>query len=253
MSVRRRTPEGASKAPLGREEPRKRPQAGTKPTVRGKPARSSPRPRAPDETRAALVAAASRLFLRDGLDVPSLDAICEEAGKTRGAFYVHFRDREDLVAAVMQRALGGFLDAIIATGEEAHDLERTVRRFEDAIAFITQLRGANARRRSPVPGGVPFHRILEACERSAAIRERFVGLLREAAERVAKTAEAGQVAATVRSDVRAEALGSLLVTLALGFVASVEVGAPFDATAARSLVLALLSPAGGAAASRIRG
>ena len=62
MSVRRRTPEGASKAPLGREEPRKRPQAGTKPAVRGRPARSSPRPRAPDETRAALVAAASRLF-----------------------------------------------------------------------------------------------------------------------------------------------------------------------------------------------
>jgi TetR/AcrR family transcriptional regulator, transcriptional repressor for nem operon len=214
---------------------------------------ASLRERAKAETREALIDAAAAEFGARGLDAPSLDAICARAGYTRGAFYVHFRDREDLVAAVMQRALGGFLDAIIATGEQAHDLERTVRRFEDAIAFITQLRGASARRRSPVPGGVPFHRILEACERSAAIRERFVGLLREAAERVAKTAEAGQVAATVRSDVRAETLGSLLVTLALGFVASVEVGAPFDAAAARSLVLALLAPIRDGAAPRIRG
>lgn len=204
-------------------------------------------------TREALIDAAAAEFGTRGLDAPSLDAICARAGFTRGAFYVHFRDREDLVAAVMQRVLGGFLDAIIATGEEAHDLERTVRRYEDAISFITQLRGSSSRRRSPVPGGVPFHRILESCERSAAIRERFVGLLREAAERVAKTAAAGQVAATVRRDVSADALGSLLVTLALGFVASVEVGAPFDAAAARSLVLALLSPAGGADALGIRG
>lgn len=230
-----------------------KPRSAPRPAAAEDAETASLRERAKAETREALIDAAAAEFGARGLDAPSLDAICARAGYTRGAFYVHFRDREDLVAAVMQRALGGFLDAIIATGEQAHDLERTVRRFEDAIAFITQLRGANARRRSPVPGGVPFHRILEACERSAAIRERFVGLLREAAERVAKTAEAGQVAATVRSDVRAEALGSLLVTLALGFVASVEVGAPFDATAARSLVLALLSPAGGAAASRIRG
>jgi hypothetical protein len=38
----------------------------------------------------------------------------------------------------------------------------------------------------------------------------------------------------------------LLVTLALGFVASVEIGAPFDPRAARSAVLALLAPASGA-------
>jgi AcrR family transcriptional regulator len=214
---------------------------------------ASVRERTKAETREALIDAAAAEFGARGLDTPSLDAICARAGFTRGAFYVHFRDREELVAAVMQRVLGGFLDAIIATGEEAHDLERTVRRFEDAILFITQPRGARPRRGSPVPGGVPLHRILEACERSGAIRERFVGLLGEAAERVAKTAVAGQNAATVRRDVPADALGSMLVTLALGFVASVEVGAPFDAAAARSLVLALLVPLGGTDASAIRG
>lgn len=202
------------------------------------------RERTKAETREALIDAAAAEFGTRGLDAPSLDAICARAGFTRGAFYVHFRDREELVAAVMQRALGGFLDAIIATGEEAHDLERTVRRFEDAVAGIVQLRGTRSRGISPVPGGVAFHRILEACERSVAIRKRFVALLSEAAERVAKTAAAGQIAATVRPDVSAGALGALLVTLALGFIASVEVGIPFDPAAARRVVLALLAPPG---------
>jgi len=206
--------------------------------------RASLRERTKAETREALIDAAAAEFGARGLDAPSLDAICARAGFTRGAFYVHFRDREHLVAAVMQRALGGFLDAIIATGEEPHDLERTVRRFEEAVAGIAQLRGARSRGISPVPGGVPFHRFLEACERSVAIRKRFVALLSEAAERVAKTAAAGQIAATVRRDVSADGLGALLVTLALGFVASVEVGVPFDPAAARRVVLALLASHG---------
>jgi len=205
---------------------------------------ASVRDRTKAETREALIDAAAAAFGARGLDAPSLDAICARAGFTRGAFYVHFRDREDLVAAVMQRALGGFLDAIIATGEEAHDLERTVRRFEGAVAGIAQPGGARSRGVSPVPGGVAFHRILDACERSVAIRKRFVALLSEAAERVAKTAAAGQIAATVRRDVSADGLGALLVTLALGFVASVEVGVPFDPAAARRVVLALLASHG---------
>lgn len=204
----------------------------------------SPRDRAKAETRQALIDAALAEFAARGLDAPSLDAICARAGYTRGAFYVHFRDREDLVAAVMERALGAFLDAIIATGEAAHDLERTVRRFEEAVGGIAHRRaGARALPGLPLPDAVPFHRILEACGRSVPIRERFVGLLREAGERVAKTAAIGQGAGTVRGDVPAEALGVLLVTLALGFVASVEVGLPFDAASARGAVLALLAPA----------
>lgn len=207
------------------------------------PPPGSTRERAKAETRAALIEAALAEFATRGLDAPSLDAICARAGFTRGAFYVHFRDREDLVAAVMERALGAFLDAIIATGEAAHDLERTVRRFEEAVGGVARLHdGKRAFPGLPLPGAVPFHRILEACERSVPIRERFVGLLREAGERVARTAAAGQGAGVVRDDVAPEALGVVLVALALGFVASVEVGLPFDAASARSAVLALLAP-----------
>jgi len=120
------------------------------------------RERSKGATREALIEAAMAEFSERGLDAPSLDAICSRAGFTRGAFYVHFRDREELVAAVMERALVAFFDAIIATGDGPHDLERTVRRFEDAVVGIAALQ----RRKRGGPGGpagVPFHRLLEAC------------------------------------------------------------------------------------------
>ena len=63
------------------------------------------------ETREALIQAGMAELAGQGLKQPSLDAICARAGFTRGAFYVHFEDREDFIAAVMERVLGGFLDA----------------------------------------------------------------------------------------------------------------------------------------------
>jgi TetR/AcrR family transcriptional repressor of nem operon len=196
------------------------------------------------ETREALILAGIAELAEQGLAEPSLDAICARAGFTRGAFYVHFEDRDDFIGAVMERVLGGFLDAIIATGNHAHDLAQTVERFTDDIARLAS--GAQgALLGLPVPGAgraIQFHRLIEACTRSARIRERWVALVREAIERVAKAADEGQVAGSVRSDIEAEQLGTLLVALALGAVASLDSGVPFDPARARDAVLALLRP-----------
>ncbi|MEB2343794.1 MAG: TetR family transcriptional regulator [Deltaproteobacteria bacterium] len=212
------------------------------------PARRRPAPprsardRAKAETREALVQAALAEFAAHGLDAPSLDAICARAGFTRGAFYVHFRDRDELVVAVMDRAFGAFLDAIVPSGTEPRDLERTVRRYADATIGLLQLRERTGRAGAPGAAGVPLHRILEACARAPALRARFVALLGQAAERVARTAAAGQRGGAVRSDVPPAAIGSLLVAIALGYLATIDAGAPVDAPAARDAVLALLAP-----------
>jgi len=193
-------------------------------------------------TRDALIQAGIRELADQGLDEPSLDAICARAGYTRGAFYVHFEDRDDFIAAVMERVLGGFLDAIIATGSYGHDLAQTVTRFTDDVARLAAGR-PGARLGVPVPGAgraIHFHRLIDACLRSPRIRARWIALVREAIERVAKAANEGQQAGSVRSDVDAEQLGTLLVALALGAVAALESGVPFDPARARDGVLALL-------------
>jgi TetR/AcrR family transcriptional repressor of nem operon len=195
------------------------------------------------ETREALVTAALAEFAARGLDAPSLDAICARAGFTRGAFYVHFRDRDDLVVAAMERVLGAFLDAVIGRGDAAPDLEATVQRFAGMLVALGA--GARVRRGGRLAGAplaaVPLHRLLEACLRSPPIQQRFVSLLRDAILRVAKSVAASQAAARVRSNLDADALATLLVALALGVLTALEAGLPLDVERARKTVVALFA------------
>ena len=134
------------------------------------------------ETRQALLRAGLEEFVERGLDVPSLDAICARAGYTRGAFYVHFRDRDDFIVAVMEVVLGDFLDAIVASDGGGDDLEETVTRFVRLLLDGTPVTGA--------PGSMRTHRLLDVCTRSAGIRERFLAMLAGAEARVASAAAA---------------------------------------------------------------
>jgi len=78
-----------------------------------KPARKAPKTRAEKKqrTRAALIAAGLAEISEHGLEA-SLDAICARAGLTRGAFYVHFADREAFLIAFMNEVLGRFVASL---------------------------------------------------------------------------------------------------------------------------------------------
>jgi AcrR family transcriptional regulator len=53
-------------------------------------------------TRKQLVDAARVIFARDGFELARLEDIAAAAGKTRGAFYAHFRDKEDVFFAIFE-------------------------------------------------------------------------------------------------------------------------------------------------------
>jgi len=190
---------------------------------------ATPRPRAPDETRAGLVAAASRLFLRDGLDVPSLDAICEEAGKTRGAFYVHFRSREDLVAAVVELALGELLDRIVRSDQDLPAIVRTFVATLDAGAL-------------PLTKDLRYSQILEAAVRSPELRVRFLAMLLVAKGRIADAIERSQAGGSVDSARDPHAVAELLLAIVLGVQAASQLGAPYQSASAEREMLAMLAP-----------
>lgn len=190
------------------------------------------------KTREALIRAGMAEFVEQGLDVPSLDAICARAGYTRGAFYVHFRDRDEFVVAVMESVLGDFLDAIIAGGDAGGGVEETVARFAQALVQGNALTGES--------GSMRTHHLIDVCTRSERIRTRFLAMLAEAQRRVAAAAAAGQRAGTVRSDLPSATIGALLVVLAMGVVQVFELGMPLELEEIRKAVLRLLgAPATG--------
>src|SRR5829696_548689 len=52
-------------------------------------------------TRQRILEAAGRRFKQDGIDGAGVAAVMSDAGLTNGAFYAHFKSKEDLVANVL--------------------------------------------------------------------------------------------------------------------------------------------------------
>src|SRR3954464_11970736 len=52
-------------------------------------------------TRQRILEAAGRRFKKDGIDGAGVAAVMSDAGLTNGAFYGHFKSKEDLVANVL--------------------------------------------------------------------------------------------------------------------------------------------------------
>ena len=65
------------------------------------------RPEHKSETRARIVECARILFNRHGYDSVTIDMVMQAAKLTRGGFYHHFRNKEELFAAAVGSFLGG--------------------------------------------------------------------------------------------------------------------------------------------------
>jgi AcrR family transcriptional regulator len=75
-------------------------------------------------TTAKLVAAARAAFRAEGYAAASMDALCAEAGVTRGALYHHFGGKEGLLEAVVRQIdaeIGARLDAEEARHDDPWD------------------------------------------------------------------------------------------------------------------------------------
>ncbi len=188
------------------------------------------------ETREKLLKAGAELFAREGLDGPSLDAICERAGYTRGAFYVHFADRDEFMVAVMDREGLPFLDAILGgegDGAAPPTFEAVVGRF---LASIASGAYPLTRKNGPKP-----HQLLDACARSKKIRARYVALVADSIARLAKVIEASQDEGTLRSDVRSTDVATILLAAIIGGQTMLELDAPIDMARTGASMLTLLT------------
>ena len=64
------------------------------------------------ETRTRILDAAEQVFHRKGVLSASLNDIASEAGVTRGAIYWHFKNKEGLMAAVINEVTSAWIEQI---------------------------------------------------------------------------------------------------------------------------------------------
>jgi len=187
------------------------------------------RSEAKQETREALIAAALAEFAEHGLDAPSLDAICARAGYTRGAFYVHFPDRDAFIVAVMQHVLGGFVATLTSSSA---DVRTSIRLFAEAV-----------RRRMPVVAGgakLRFHHILEACRRSRTIGDAYRGVVAAAMTSLVIAIERDQTAGRIRRELDARTVAQMMVVTVLGMLAVTELDLPIEIDRIEQALLGLI-------------
>ena len=78
-----------------------------------------------ERTRNALLAAAEKIFARDGFEASRIEDIAAEAGRSRGAFYANFNTKTEVFLALRSRAMlqkaREFREVLKGvSGEEAH-------------------------------------------------------------------------------------------------------------------------------------
>jgi AcrR family transcriptional regulator len=179
-------------------------------------------------TREALLKAGLAELVEHGLDTPSLDAICARAGFTRGAFYVHFKDRDDFLIAVTDWVLSSVIDALVGVEGET-DLGEVIQRF---VAYAT--------RNDAGAFPIATHRVFEAIARSEQLRRRFDGVIAEAAERLGKVIERQQSNGGLRRGLDGRSIAYMVIAMGVGATSLRDAGVQLKAGEVGANLLSLL-------------
>lgn len=148
-----------------------------------------------EHTRACLLEAAVRVFLRRGLQQASIDELTEEAGYTKGAFYANFKSKEELFLAMLDERFAARLAEIERVLESDQELEEQTRQAGED--FTSSLRADAEWERL-------FLEFSAYAARNAEFREELVtryGALREAmGQRFRRFAERHDLSPSVSAD-----------------------------------------------------
>lgn len=180
------------------------------------------------ETRDALIRAGVALYIASKGDQPSLDAICAHAGFTRGAFYVHFKDRAEFLLAVIDHVMSGFVEAVVGDGGPLK-VPETIGRF----VAVAQSQG-----QQDEPSSLGF--LVRALLRYPELNERYVRMLSSTLEGLTVAVNRDQQSGNMRDDVPAGDISTILVTAAMGIASLAHAEVRLDLSRLQNSAAALL-------------
>ncbi len=94
-----------------------------------------------EETQSRIMDSAIRLFSARGYNSASVDEICIDAGVSKGAFYHHFKSKQDLFLALLDGWLKTIDDAIEASKDKP--VPETFMQMTQAFPYLFESAGEN--------------------------------------------------------------------------------------------------------------
>lgn len=100
-----------------------RPKAGAAPKADAAPEKEGLRERKRRQTRQRIIDAGLKLFLANGFEATTLDAIAEAADISRRTFFYYFKSKEDIVLAYQSGSIERLRDVIVSESPDRPPLD----------------------------------------------------------------------------------------------------------------------------------
>ena len=157
-------------------------------------------------TRDLILDAATRLIHLQGYHCTSLDDVLSESGVGKGNFYYHFKSKEELGYAIIDRVMQGFIKRTLepAFADTTGDPVAQVHAFLDHVLD-------NQRQRNCV-GGCPIGNLAsELSDVHEGFRQQLARVFAAWRAKLTEALSRGQLGGRVREDVEPSALAQFLV------------------------------------------
>jgi AcrR family transcriptional regulator len=135
-------------------------------------ARQRPRASRPDgeRSRAAILDAAARLATVEGIEGLSIARLADEVGMSKSGLFAHFRSKEELQLATVEKASAVFFSQVVDPAMTAGRAMERLRRLVDGYLTYVQV--------DTFPGGCFFASVLaEVDMQPGAVRDRLIRFL----------------------------------------------------------------------------
>jgi TetR/AcrR family transcriptional regulator, transcriptional repressor for nem operon len=169
-------------------------------------------------TRDQILDAASRLIHLQGYHCTSLDDVLRESGVGKGNFYYHFRSKEDLGYAIIERLVTAFLARTLepAFADPEPDVMGQIEGFLDLVLD-------NQRQRNCV-GGCPMGNLAsELSDVHEGFRQRLAQIFAEWRRTLTEALARGQARGELRADCNPERAAHFLVAALEGAILMTKV------------------------------
>jgi AcrR family transcriptional regulator len=157
-------------------------------------------------TRERILETAAGAFARDGYEGTSLNQVIRESGFTKGAFYFHFRSKEELALATFRFKQEQIVARLLAAAEEE----------ADAVAELRAIIGARARLYAEDPSARCILRLGAELGARASPESEFARFQELTIETFARIVRRGQAEGTMRTDVSPRHTGEAIFAAMIG-------------------------------------